>query len=78
MVFLYKFLENSSIIMIFMYVDDLFITDFHAFEIENLTKKMKAKFKMTLIGKLTFFFGMEFVKVKEDMVMHQKIMYVVV
>lgn len=55
-----------------LYVDDLLITNIHFSEIENLKDKIKSKFKMIDLDKIPYFLQMEFVKVKEDILMHHQ------
>lgn len=49
----------------------LLIIGGHTSEIENLKEKMKVEFEMTDLGKISYFFGMEFVKARKCMIMHQ-------
>lgn len=54
-----------------MYVGDFLITSIHL-KIENLKDKMKDEFENTDLSKLSCFIGMEFMKVKESIMMHQQ------
>ena len=65
-------LSYEGTIIICMYVDDLLITSSSTSEIKKVKKKLKLKFEMTDIGELSFFLGMEFVKLRAGMVMHQQ------
>jgi hypothetical protein len=53
-------------------VDDLLITGSKASEIEAIKGKLKSEFEMTDLGELSFFLGMEFLKAKSGIVLHQK------
>ncbi|PNX79017.1 putative copia-type protein, partial [Trifolium pratense] len=58
--------------IICLYVYDLLITGSKASEIEELECKLKSEFEMTDLGKLSYFLGMEFVKVQDGIVRHQQ------
>ncbi|KAK2355926.1 putative mitochondrial protein [Trifolium repens] len=64
--------SKEELVIICLYVDDLLITGSQKSEIEKLKFKLKAEFEMTDLGELSFFLGMEFVKVKNGIVMHQQ------
>jgi len=55
-----------------LYVDDRLITSSSTLEIKKVKNKMKSEFEMTYLGKLSFFLGMKFVKLKNGIVMHQQ------
>jgi len=58
--------------IICLYVDDLLITGSSTSEIKKVKDKLKFEFKMTDLGEISFFLGMECVKLKTGMVMHQQ------
>ncbi|CAJ2679021.1 unnamed protein product [Trifolium pratense] len=57
--------------IICLYVDDLLITGSKASEIKELYK-LKSEFEMIDLGKLSYFLGMEFVIVKDGIVVNQQ------
>lgn len=58
--------------IICLYVDDLLITGSKTSEIEKVKKTLKSEFEMTNLCELSFFLGMEFLKMKTKIVMHQQ------
>ena len=60
----------SNMILICLYVDDLIVTGNNLTKIEAFKFQMMKDFDMTDLGKLTYFFGMEFTKTSEVLVMH--------
>ncbi|XP_073220682.1 secreted RxLR effector protein 161-like [Cicer arietinum] len=58
--------------IICLYEVDLLITGSKTSEIEKVKNKLKSEFEMTDLGELSFFLGMEFLKMKTEMVMHQQ------
>lgn len=58
--------------IIYLYVDDLLITGSKTSEIEKVKNKLKSEFEMTDLGELSLFLGMEFLKMKTGIVMHQQ------
>jgi len=62
--------EETSIIC--LYVDDLLITSSSTSKIKKVKEKLKSEFEMTDLGEISFFLGMEFVKLKNEMMMHQQ------
>ena len=65
-------LSDEETIIICLYVDDLLITGSSTSEINKVKEKLKLEFEMTDLGELSFFLGMEFVKLKVGMVMYQQ------
>jgi len=65
-------LSDGETMITCLYVDDLLITDSSTSEIEKPKKKLKQEFEMTDLVELSFFLGMEFVKLKIGIVMYQK------
>lgn len=68
----YKKGVKSSRVLICLYVDDLLVTGSDHNGIEKFKILMKSKFEMTTLGKLAYFLGMEFVKIVDGTVMHQR------
>jgi hypothetical protein len=66
-----KCLEDSSSLIICLYVDDLLVTGSDSNEIEKFKLTMNKEFEMTDLGSLSYFLGMEFVKTSKGMMMHQ-------
>ena len=62
-------LYDGETVIICLYVDDSLITGSSTSKIEKVKKKLKQEFEMTDLGELSFFLGMEFVKVKTGIVM---------
>ena len=69
---LFQNLSDEETIIICLYVDDLLITGSSTSEINKVKEKLKLEFEMTDLGELSFFLGMEFVKLKVGMVMYQQ------
>ena len=59
-------------IILCLYVDDLLITRSNPLAKEKFKERLKLEFKMTDLGLLSYFLGMEFKKPKELMIMHQQ------
>ena len=57
---------------ILVHVDDLLITGSSTSKIKKVKDKLKSKFEITELGEISFFLEMEFVKLKEGMIMHEK------
>lgn len=55
----------------YLYVDNLLIPKSYSPELKNLKEKKEVEFEMNRLGKLLYFYGMKFVKIKKDMIMHQ-------
>lgn len=68
----YKKGNESSVVLIRLYVDDLLVTGSDPNEIENFKGLMKSEFEMTDLGKLTYFLGMEYLTITEGIIMHQR------
>ena len=65
--------NNSSLVIICLYVDDLLVTRNDSTEIERFKVLMKSEFDMTDLGKLTYFLGIEFITTEERIMMqHQQ------
>jgi len=63
-------LSDGGTVIICLYVDDLLITGSSTSEVEKVKEKLKLEFEMTDLGELSFFLGMEFVKLKARIVMY--------
>ena len=68
----YKRGVESSKVLICLYVDDLLVIGSDHNEIEKFKSLMKSESKMTNLGKLTYFLGMEFVKIADGTVTHKR------
>lgn len=64
--------SKEETMIIYLYVDDLLITRSKTSEIENVKNKLKSEFEVTDLGELSFFIGMEFLKMKTGIMMHQQ------
>lgn len=58
--------------MICLQAGHFLITKSHSIAIENPNGKMKVEFEMNNFGKLSYFYGMWFRKVKEGIIMHEE------
>lgn len=56
--------KEVGIMVIFLCVDDLIITRNYLHALEKLKAQMNEEFEMTDLGRLSYFLGMEFVKIK--------------
>ena len=70
-------MRNAQLNLVFMFrilmhVDDLLITGSSTPKIKKVKDKLKSKFEITELGEISFFLGMEFVKLKEGMIMHEQ------
>ena len=65
-------LHEEETIIIGLYVDDTLITGSSTSEIKKVKDKLKLEFEMTDFGEISFFLGIEFVKLKAWMVMHKQ------
>ena len=61
--------RDGGTVIICLYVDDLLITGSSTLEVKE---KQKLEFEMTDLGELSFFLGMELVKLKVGIVMYQQ------
>nr|KYP66211.1 Retrovirus-related Pol polyprotein from transposon TNT 1-94 [Cajanus cajan] len=64
--------QKQHLVIVCLYVDDLLITGNHIGDVEVIKRELMHEFEMTYPGKLSYFLGFEFVKVKEGLMMHQK------
>ncbi|XP_019450641.1 PREDICTED: uncharacterized protein LOC109352910 [Lupinus angustifolius] len=53
-------------------MDDLLIIGYYNEEIEKINARLKMEFKMTDLGTLSHFLGIEFAKINSGILMHQK------
>lgn len=63
---------NEGMIILFLYVDDLLITDSNEGYISKFKGGLMKKFEMTDLGHMTYFFGIDFHKSKKGLLMHQR------
>jgi len=64
--------KGSNMMLICLYVDDLVVTSSSIDDIEEFKGQMMREYDMTIMGKLAYFLGMEFIDTSEGFVMHQK------
>lgn len=67
-----KFVEQLRTLVVCLYVDDLLVTRSLTKEIEEFKMKMKNELKMTNLGNLGYFLGLEFVQTEDGIHMHQR------
>lgn len=63
--------NRDSRIIICMYIDDLLITYADEAEIRRVKSKLMQEFKMSNIGNLSYFLGMEFKDTSEGVFLYQ-------
>ena len=64
--------DSSDLMIICLYVDDLVITGSNENDIKQFKEKMISEFKMTNLGELAYFLGLEFIKTSKGMMLHQR------
>ena len=62
---------GKSIVLILLYVDDLFVTGSHPEEITEVKEMLKKQYEMKDLGRIQKYLGIEFVLSKEGIIMHQ-------
>ncbi|CAJ2647569.1 unnamed protein product [Trifolium pratense] len=63
--------DTKGIIVMCLYVDDLLITGSNDSYIGEFKSDLKKEFEMTDLGHMTYFLGIEFVRTKQGILMHQ-------
>ena len=63
--------EETGLLIICLYVDDLMLTRSNIQYIEDFKSVMKSKFEMTVLGKLAYFLGMEIFRTSKGLILHQ-------
>jgi hypothetical protein len=63
--------EETSLLIICLYVDDFMLTGSNIQVIENFKSVMKSEFEMTDLGKLAYFLGMEILRTSKGLILHQ-------
>lgn len=63
---------TQDIIIICLYVDDLLVTENSLENLSKFRELMKKEFKMSDLGKLSYFIGMEFQTSKQGMILHYR------
>lgn len=58
--------------IVLIYVDDLLITGNHANRIDALENKLENRFEMSKLGLLTFYIGVEFVRLPHGILLLQR------
>lgn len=67
------YVKNSKcyyVVFIYQYFDDLVKTESNLSEVDEFKRQMMKEFDMTGLGRLTYFFGIEFTKTSKGLVMH--------
>jgi len=67
-----KIVQLNQLIIICLYVDDLLIIGSNTTDIEKIKQNLKMEFKMTDLGTLSYFLGLEFFYTEKGIIMHQK------
>ncbi|WVZ00786.1 hypothetical protein V8G54_026855 [Vigna mungo] len=67
-----KKIDNNDLLIFCFYVDDLLVTGSSLDGIEEFKQMMKVEFEMADLGRLNYFFGMEFTHTTAGLMMHQK------
>ncbi|CAN6454768.1 unnamed protein product [Victoria cruziana] len=65
-------ITNNKVNILLIYVDDMVIAGDDEMEIKKLKKRLADEFDLKDLGKLRYFFGVEFVRSKEGLVMCQR------
>jgi hypothetical protein len=68
---LYFFRENNLIVVLILYVDDLLITGNHLTKITWLQEALQQRFRMSYLGLLTKYLGIEFTHTPTGLTLHQ-------
>jgi len=63
--------EETSLLIICLYVDDLMLTRSNMQDIEEFKSIMKSEFEMTDLGKLAYFLCMEIFRTSKGLILHQ-------
>ena len=64
--------DKDDLIIMCLYVDDLLITGSNQIHIERFKRSLKFEFKMTNLGILSYFLGIEFKEAKGLLIIHQQ------
>lgn len=64
--------NETDLLLVCLYVDDLLVTGSDTTEIERFKGNMKSEFKMTDLGSLTYFLGIELVYTNKGIVLYQR------
>lgn len=64
--------NKNELIILCLYVDDLFITCSYKKEIEDFKLDLLKKFEMSDFGNISYFLGIKFYKCGRGLMMHQK------
>ncbi|KAG7557004.1 Zinc finger CCHC-type [Arabidopsis suecica] len=68
----YRKWVDQHILLVAVYVDDLFVSGTSPKVIEGFKKEMATKFEMSDIGKLTYYLGIEVCQLKEGIALNQR------
>jgi hypothetical protein len=69
---LFTLQEGSHILLVQVYVDDIIFGSTNPVLVSSFEKTMATEFKMSMIGELTFFLGLQVVQGKDGIRVHQK------
>lgn len=64
--------NGSDLLLVCLYVDDLFVTENQHALIEEFKGRVKSEFEMNDLGTLHYFLGLEFAYASEGIILHQK------
>jgi len=62
----------SGITLICLYVDGLLVTGNNINNMKKFKQLMMNEFEMTDLGDFSYFLGMEFIRTKKDIILHQR------
>ncbi|XP_020688185.1 uncharacterized protein LOC110103715 [Dendrobium catenatum] len=64
--------HNNAYIFILIYVDDILITGNNSQAIQNILQQLHSAFRLKQLGDVSLFFGIQVVKTKHDVFLHQE------
>lgn len=64
--------EGDKIVIVLVYVDDLLLTGYDHSMIQHTKVILHTTFKIKYLGELRYFFGIEFTKNEDGILMHQR------
>lgn len=68
----YRKVVNGDLLLLAVYVDDLFVTGTSVSVIEEFKREMSSKFEMSDIGKLSYYLGIEVQQHEGDITLNQR------
>lgn len=69
---MYRKALNGDLLIVAVYVDDLFVTGTNKKMIDKFKKNMSSKFDMSDLGKLTYYLGMEVCQYENEIHLNQR------